>query len=162
MKHNDFYTRIDTMLADPDFQSKFDTQEKELRKLRKVIKDADTPAWITTALTTMHATFPEGTSLRYRSSTNNEDLPNFNGAGLYDSKTQHPEETEEDGIDKSLKQVFASLWTFRALHRARVLSHRSSGRGNGGAGPSQLQRRVGQRGRGQLRPHLRPRGICTT
>ena len=115
MKHNDFYTRIDTMLADPDFQSKFDTQEKELRKLRKVIKDADTPAWITTALTTMHATFPEGTSLRYRSSTNNEDLPNFNGAGLYDSKTQHPEETEEDGIDKSLKQVFASLWNFRAF-----------------------------------------------
>ena len=115
MKHNDFYTRIDTMLADPDFQSKFDTQEKELRKLRKVIKDADTPAWITTALTTMHATFPEGQSLRYRSSTNNEDLPRFNGAGLYDSKTQHPEETEEDGIDKSLKQVFASLWNFRAF-----------------------------------------------
>ena len=92
-----------------------DTQEKELRKLRKVIKDADTPAWITTALTTMHATFPEGQSLRYRSSTNNEDLPRFNGAGLYDSKTQHPEETEEDGIDKSLKQVFASLWNFRAF-----------------------------------------------
>ena len=59
--------------------------------------------------------FPEGTSLRYRSSTNNEDLPGFNGAGLYDSKTQHPEETEEDGISKSLKQVFASLWTFRAF-----------------------------------------------
>ena len=53
--------------------------------------------------------------MRYRSSTNNEDLPGFNGAGLYDSKTQDPEETEEDGIDKSLKGVFASLWTFRAF-----------------------------------------------
>ena len=41
--------------------------------------------------------------------------PGFNGAGLYDSKTQHPEETEEDGISKSLKQVLASLWTFRAF-----------------------------------------------
>ena len=43
------------------------------------------------------------------------DRPGFNGAGLYNSYTQHPEETEDDGIDKSLKQVFASLWTFRAF-----------------------------------------------
>ena len=41
--------------------------------------------------------------------------PGFNGAGLYDSKTQHPEETEEDGISKSLRQVYASLWNFRAF-----------------------------------------------
>ena len=75
----------------------------------------ETPQWIIDALTAMHATYPEGQSLRYRSSTNNEDLPGFNGAGLYDSKTQDPDETEEDGIDKSLKQVFASLWTFRAF-----------------------------------------------
>ena len=68
-----------------------------------------------TALEAMHGTYPRGTSLRYRSSTNNEDLPNFSGAGLYDSKTQDPEETEEDGIDKSLKGVFASLWNFRAF-----------------------------------------------
>ena len=67
------------------------------------------------ALTAMHATFPEGQSLRYRSSTNNEDLPGFSGAGLYDSKTQKPDETVEDGIDKSLKQVYASMWNFRAF-----------------------------------------------
>ncbi len=115
MKHNGFYDDIEEMLADPEFQSDYDTQEDELKKLRKAIKDAATPEWITEALTTMHATFPEGQSLRYRSSTNNEDLPGFNGAGLYDSKTQHPEETEEDGIDKSLKQVYASLWNFRAF-----------------------------------------------
>ena len=39
----------------------------------------------------------------------------FSGAGLYDSKTQDPEETEEDGIDKSIKGVWASLWNFRAF-----------------------------------------------
>ena len=58
---------------------------------------------------------PRRQSLRYRSSTNNEDLPNFSGAGLYDSNTQKPDETEDDGIDKSMKQVFASLWNFRAF-----------------------------------------------
>ncbi len=115
MKAHDFYTRIETMLANEDFQTDFEVQDDRLDDLRDDIKDAETPQWIIDALTAMHATYPEGQSLRYRSSTNNEDLPGFNGAGLYDSKTQHPEETEEDGIDKSLKQVFASLWTFRAF-----------------------------------------------
>ena len=115
MKAHGFYDAITEMLADEDFQTDFDTQEDMLDDLRDDIEDADSPQWIIDALTTMHATYPEGQSLRYRSSTNNEDLPGFNGAGLYDSKTQDPEETEEDGIDKSLKGVFASLWTFRAF-----------------------------------------------
>ena len=144
------YDDIKDMLADSDFQTDFDTQESEFKKLRKAIKDAETPEWMTTALTTMHATFPVGISLRYRSSTNNEDLPGFNGAGLYDSKTQHPEETEEDGIAKSLKQVYASLWNFRAFHRTRLPPHRPPGHRNGGAGAPQLLRRTGQRRRRQL------------
>ena len=115
MKANGFYDDIEEMLADPEFQSDYDAQEKKLKKLRKAIKKGETPQWIVEALTAMHAAFPEGTSLRYRSSTNNEDLPGFNGAGLYDSKTQHPDETKEDGIAKSLKQVYASLWNFRAF-----------------------------------------------
>ena len=115
MKHNELYDDIEEMLADEDFQTDYDTMASDLKKLRKKIKKADTPDWIETALTAMHATYPEGQSLRYRSSTNNEDLPGFNGAGLYDSKTQHPEDTEEDGISKSLKQVYASMWNFRAF-----------------------------------------------
>ena len=115
MKHNGFYDDIEEMLADTDFQTDFDAQEDELKDLRKAVKKGEMPAWITEELTDMHATYPGGQSLRYRSSTNNEDLPGFNGAGLYDSKTQHPEETEEDGIAKSLKQVYASLWNFRAF-----------------------------------------------
>ena len=115
MKHNEFYDDIEEMLEDPDFQSDYGTQEKELKKLRKKIKQGETPDWIIDALEEMQATYPEGQSLRYRSSTNNEDLPGFSGAGLYDSKTQDPEETEEDGIDKSIKGVWASLWNFRAF-----------------------------------------------
>ena len=116
MKHNDFYTRIETMLADADFQENFDTQDEELKDLRDAIEDGETPAWILTALADMNTGFPQGTTNRkYRSSTNNEDLPRFNGAGLYDSKSQKPDEDEEDGLDKSLKEVYASLWTFRAF-----------------------------------------------
>ena len=115
MKHNGFYSDVEELLADPEFRSDFDTQEQELKKLRKKIKKGETPDWIIDALEDMHASYPEGQSLRYRSSTNNEDLPGFSGAGLYDSKTQDPEETAADGIDKSLKGVWASLWNFRAF-----------------------------------------------
>ena len=106
---------VDAMLAHPVFQTDFEVQDEMLDDLRDAIKDAQSPQWIIDALTAMHATYPDGQSLRYRSSTNNEDLPGFNGAGLYDSYTQKPEETTQEGIDKSLKQVFASLWTFRAF-----------------------------------------------
>ena len=115
MKANDLYSRVSTMLADSNFQTDYDIQESMLKELRDAIKDATTPDWIITALEELHAAFPEGTSLRYRSSTNHEDLPGFSGSGLYDSKTQDPDETEEDGIDRSIKGVWASLWNFRAF-----------------------------------------------
>ena len=105
---------VTEMLAHRKFQTDYDVQEEMLDDLRDAIKDAASPQWIIDALTAMHATYPEGQSLRYRSSTNNEDLPGYSGAGLYDSKTQDPDETAEDGIDKSIKGVWASLWNFRA------------------------------------------------
>ncbi|MXW25158.1 MAG: hypothetical protein F4Z77_02480, partial [Dehalococcoidia bacterium] len=106
---------VTQILAHPRFQADYDIQEEMLDDLRDAIKDADSPDWIIKALEAMHATYPDGQSLRYRSSTNNEDLPAFNGAGLYDSKTQDSDETADDGIDKSIKAVWASLWNFRAF-----------------------------------------------
>ena len=106
---------VTAMLAHSYFQSDADIQEEMLDDLRKAIKNATSPQWVITALTALHANYPDGQSLRYRSSTNNEDLPSFNGAGLYDSKTQDPDETTADGIDKSIKAVWASLWNYRAF-----------------------------------------------
>ena len=114
MKHNGFDDDIKEMLADSDFQSSVDTQVAELEKLREAIEDGETPDWIIDAIKEMNARFPEGTTPRYRSSTNNEDLPGFNGAGLYDSKTQKASEDEKD-LAKSLKEVYASLWNYRAF-----------------------------------------------
>ena len=115
MKHNDLHDEVERMLASPAFQTDLETQRELLKDLRDRIEDGESPQWMIDALRAMHATYPEGQSLRYRSSTNNEDLPGFSGAGLYDSKTQDPDETEEDGIDKSLKGVYASLWNYRAF-----------------------------------------------
>ena len=60
MKAHDFYTRIETMLANEDFQTDFEVQDDRLDDLRDDIKDAETPQWIIDALTAMHATYPEG------------------------------------------------------------------------------------------------------
>ena len=114
MKHNGFYDDIRDMLAEPLFQTDFDEQEEKLKDLRKAIEKAETPQWIIDAIVEMNESFDEGVNRRYRSSTNNEDLPGFNGAGLYDSKSQKPSEDEDD-LAKSLKEVYASLWNFRAF-----------------------------------------------
>ncbi len=89
-----------------------ETRIEYLEKLRKDIKNGEMPKWMIDELTQMQNSFPKGSSIRCRSSTNNEDLSDFNGAGLYDSKTQKP---EEGHISKSIKEVFASIWNFRAF-----------------------------------------------
>lgn len=112
MEHNNFFDEIRSILSDPDFQSDRDVRDDMLSDFRKKVKNADMPQWMLDELEAMHRKFPEGTSVRCRSSSNNEDLAGFSGAGLYDSKTQHP---DEGHISKSIKQVYASLWNLRAF-----------------------------------------------
>ncbi|HEX7316747.1 MAG TPA: PEP/pyruvate-binding domain-containing protein [Pyrinomonadaceae bacterium] len=52
-----------------------------------------------------------GKGLFVRSSSNVEDLPNFNGAGLYDTV---PNVKEEEKLVEAVKTVWASLWNFEA------------------------------------------------
>ena len=112
MKFNNFYQKVEDMITDPDFISDLETRIDMLKDFRKEIKDAPMPQWMLDDLQAMHDAFPEGTAVRCRSSTNNEDLPGFSGAGLYTSKTQH---LDEGHIQKSIKQVYASMWNFRAF-----------------------------------------------
>ena len=112
MKHNGFYADVDALLADADFQGGIAVRDRELRKLRRRIENAAVPEWMATSLGTLQGLFAEGVPIRCRSSTNNEDLPGFSGAGLYDSVTHRP---GEGHLSKSVKQVFASLWNLRAF-----------------------------------------------
>ena len=111
MEYNGFFEEARNMIADPNFQNDLENRIDILKEFRKKIKDADMPQWMLNDLQAMHESFPVGTKVRCRSSTNNEDLPGFSGAGLYTSKTQH---LDEGHIQKSIKQVYASLWNFRA------------------------------------------------
>ena len=112
MKFNGFYQQAEDMITDPTFISDLQTRIDMLDDFRKEIRAAAMPQWMLDSLNVMHESFPEGTAVRCRSSTNNEDLPGFSGAGLYTSKTQH---LDEGHISKSIKQVYASMWNFRAF-----------------------------------------------
>ncbi|MDB3905287.1 T9SS type A sorting domain-containing protein [Crocinitomicaceae bacterium] len=111
MLFNNFYQEAQVMIDNPTFQNDINFRIERLKDFRRDIKDAPMPQWIMDDLQAMHDDFPVGTAVRCRSSTNNEDLPGFSGAGLYTSKTQH---LDEGHISKSIKQVYASMWNFRA------------------------------------------------
>jgi hypothetical protein len=51
--------------------------------------------------------------VRFRSSSNTEDLPNFNGAGLYTSDGIEANASNED-LATAIRSVWASLWRLRA------------------------------------------------
>ncbi|HEY1548938.1 MAG TPA: PEP/pyruvate-binding domain-containing protein, partial [Kofleriaceae bacterium] len=53
-----------------------------------------------------------GKGVFVRSSTNSEDLPGFNGAGLYDTQ---PNVLGKQQLGEALKEDWASLWNLRAV-----------------------------------------------
>lgn len=59
-----------------------------------------------------------------RSSTNSEDLPNFNGAGLY---TSVPNVRNEAALLAAIKTVWASLWNFEAYEARESFGMNHSG-----------------------------------
>jgi len=112
MKANGLYNYAASLIAIPAFQSDPTFRADALKALRSAIRNGTVPDWITTALTSLQANFPAGTSLRCRSSTNNEDLTGYSGAGLYDSFTHYP---SEGPLSKTVRQVWASVWEDRAF-----------------------------------------------
>lgn len=112
MEHNGYFELAKKLCAEPRFQKDPALRAKGLQNFQELIKRGRMPQWIVEALSAVQARFAKGVSIRCRSSTNNEDLPGFSGAGLYDSFTHH---TGEGHLQKSIKQVYASLWNFRAF-----------------------------------------------
>ncbi len=112
MRFNDLYAEALAMLEEPRFATDTDERESRLKEFRRKVREGAMPDWMMAALSELQGSFAGSQPIRLRSSTNNEDLPGFSGAGLYDSYTHHP---DEGHISKSVKQVYASLWNFRAF-----------------------------------------------
>lgn len=129
MKHNGFYAQATAMMAQEDFQTDPQIRESRLKDFRsRIKKNSSVPNWMLEALTDLQSAFPAVVTPRLRSSANAEDSTEFNGAGLYDSFTHYP---EEGHILKSVKQVWASLWNYRAWEEREFyrIDHLSSAMG---------------------------------
>ncbi|KAF2340721.1 PEP/pyruvate-binding domain-containing protein [Flavobacterium tistrianum] len=81
---------------------------KQLKKIRDAIKKESIDPEL---ISKLNIAFKDAKfkNFRFRSSTNAEDLDDFNGAGLYDSKTGILGDSIKT-FEKAIKQVWASVW----------------------------------------------------
>ncbi len=111
MQHNALYEAAAAARSTAGFEADAKVRDQALADLRKKVLQGEVPAEMTAALNDLQKSFPAETPIRCRSSTNTEDLPGFSGAGLYDSFTHR---ADEGPLGNTIKQVYASLWNFRA------------------------------------------------
>ncbi|MFH1467236.1 MAG: PEP/pyruvate-binding domain-containing protein [Pseudomonadota bacterium] len=113
MEQAGLWPEVEAMLADEEFQTSAEARRARLEALQQAIEDHPIdPDFYALLLAKLEADYP-GLRMRFRSSTNAEDLNGFNGAGLYTSASGEPGDSS-DPVDEAVKEVWASLWGYRA------------------------------------------------
>lgn len=85
-----------------------------LQNIRQCIAESHVPKPTITAIRELIKNQYPYSRIRLRSSTNCEDLPQFNGAGLYNSEGVNAWESDKK-LEKAILKVYASLWNDRAF-----------------------------------------------
>ena len=128
MAEHGFDVQVDAMLADPAFVGDPAVRDARLAELRDQMEAAPISAALERALLVkIRGEFP-GLRMRFRSSTNAEDLDGFTGAGLYTSKSGDPDDPDKPIVD-AVRKVWASVWFFRAFEERsyRSIDHTAVG-----------------------------------
>jgi hypothetical protein len=111
IRENKLDEMIYAMLEDQKFVHDPSYRRQRLTEMRASIQKGKMNEQLRTEiLKRVHAEFPNK-GLFVRSSTNSEDLPNFNGAGLY---TTMPNVKGDDEMVEAIKSVWSSIWNFEA------------------------------------------------
>ena len=113
IEENNLQTFIDEMLNDNSFKSDVEVRQNKLLELRELITSAPINENFLNSVEEKIIENGEYTRMRFRSSTNAEDIEGFNGAGLYSSYTGMLDD-EDQTVERAIKRVWASLWNFRA------------------------------------------------
>lgn len=127
MKQNGFDVRVSQLLADSAFQDNPSVRDNQLKILRKEMEKAPVdPEFSAAIMAKINTDFP-GMRMRFRSSTNAEDLDGFTGAGLYTSNSGGPVDTTD--VLNAIRKVWSSVWYFRAFEERtyRKIDHMSVG-----------------------------------
>ena len=108
---------LTVLREDPRFDRDAGFRKQQLEKVMQRIIAAEVDAALVEAVWNRIQSELAGQSVFVRSSTNAEDLPNFNGAGLYYTA---PNVQGKAALGAAMKQVWASLWSFRAVEERRL------------------------------------------
>jgi hypothetical protein len=111
MKDNGFYDEIEELQADLDFVHNPRVRRAKLTEFRARMQSAPFQKEASALILEKWKSETDGLGVFVRSSSNAEDLPDFSGAGLYDTV---PNVTEADRLIEAVKTVWASLWNFEA------------------------------------------------
>jgi hypothetical protein len=112
MRQNGLDAKVDAMLTDPRFTKDAAWRKTTLEELRKAILAAPIDPAVLDVLYRRVRLKLGGKGVFVRSSTNAEDLPGFNGAGLYDTVANV---RGKAALGEAVKTVWASLWNLRAV-----------------------------------------------
>jgi rifampicin phosphotransferase len=111
LKENKIEEYIYELMNDQNFIHNPSYRRGKLVELRDRIKAGTINEDLKQEVLTYARTDHPGKGLFVRSSTNSEDLPNFNGAGLY---TTVPNVHKEAELIEAIKTVWASVWNYEA------------------------------------------------
>jgi hypothetical protein len=105
--------RLAELEAAPEFSSDSARRAQDLAEIRqRMLTHPVDPALLASVEAVVLARFGRE-RVRFRSSSNTEDLPSFNGAGLYTSISAELDDPERTVAD-AMRTVWASLWSARA------------------------------------------------
>ncbi len=124
---NGFDRRLDAMMKDPAFQNDPERRRRDLDALRAAMMAGSVPKDVLEPLLArIRQVLSPGPAdqVRLRSSTNAEDLPGFNGAGLYRSTRVDPKDPAD--VSRGLREVWSSVWLFGAYEERQYarIDHR--------------------------------------
>lgn len=121
MTQNGFFNQVDALLADSNFVNDPAVRDTKLAALRDAIVAAPVDATFSAKLRAkLTADYP-GMTMRFRTSTNAEDLDGFPCAGCYDSHTGDPADWE-GSLLKAIKKAWSGVWYFRTFEERRFHS----------------------------------------
>jgi hypothetical protein len=127
MSENGLYDQVQALLEDEDFTNDPAVREAKLSDLRDAMMaapvDEDFQALLKAKLEKEYA----GLTMRFRTSTNSEDLDGFPCAGCYESQTGDP--ASWDDVLNAIRETWSSIWLFRTFEERSYygIAHRSVG-----------------------------------
>lgn len=124
MQENQLFDKITQMMQSNEW-SDLATRSKRLEEFRAAIKAAPINQQFQDLLRAkLEAEYP-GLSMRFRTSTNAEDLDGFPCAGCYDSHTGYP--ANWTSVLDAIRKTWATVWTYRTFQEREYngLDHKS-------------------------------------